>query len=532
VTDRASAPSPATPELVAVLDMGASAVRLVVAEILANRSIRTLEEASRGILLGRDTFSAGVINGRTMDAVGSALENFRHIMDSYGTPRVRAVATSAVREARNADVFLDQVQRRTGLAFEIINEAEESRLVLLAAEQLLGRRAEFRSAWTLLTEVGGGGTSLMLLKQGEPNRSAVYALGSVRLRQALDLKRHGHEVQLALLKRSITNVIEEIRRDIPLQRVRHMVALGGDIRFAAARILEKTTTRPANPTAGDELREIPRDAFLEFCAQIERMNGDQLIEQFRLPGVEAETLLPALLVYRTLLSETAARQIVVSNASLRTGLLLDLAETNGRVKADGFERQVLASADALGHKHRFDRAHGQHVEMLATQIFDLLRDDHGLGDRERLLLRVASLLHDIGIYVSLRAHHKHSQYLLSASQIFGLTDEETSVVANIARYHRRGLPQNSHPPYAALDRPDRLVVDKLAAILRLANALDAEHLQKVSAVRLLRGGRNWILEVEGDGDLTMEQLAATARSDMFANTYVHNLVIRIATERS
>jgi len=511
--------------------MGASAVRLVVAEILPNRSIRTIEEASRGIQLGRDTFSAGVINGRTMDAVGSALENFRHIMDGYGTPRVRAVATSAVREARNADVFLDQVQRRTGLVFEIINEAEESRLVLLAAEQLLGRRAEFRSAWTLLTEVGGGGTSLMLLKQGEPNRSAVYALGAVRLRQALDLKRHAHEVQLAILKRSITNVIEEIRRDIPLQRVRHMVALGGDVRFAAARILENTTGS-ANQPAGDEVREIPRDAFLEFCAQIERMNEDQLIEQFRLPAVEAGTLLPALLVYRTLLSETAARRIVVSNASLRTGLLLDLAQANSRLTADGFERQVLASADALGHKHRFDRAHGQHVEMLATELFDLLRDEHGLGDRERLLLRVASLLHDIGIYVSLRAHHKHSQYLLSASQIFGLTDDETAVVANIARYHRRGLPQNSHPPYAALDRQDRLIVDKLAAILRLANALDAEHLQKVTAVRLLRGTRNWILEIEGDGDLTMEQLAATARSDMFANTYVHHLVIRIATERS
>jgi exopolyphosphatase/guanosine-5'-triphosphate,3'-diphosphate pyrophosphatase len=531
VTDRSPTPQPAPSELVAVLDMGASAVRLVVAEVLPNRTIRTIEEASRGNRLGRDTFSSGVIHARTIEAVVSAVENFRRIMDGYGTLRVRAVATSAVREAKNADVFLDRVQQRTGIAFEIINEAEESRLVLLAAEQLLGRRTEFRSAWTLLTEVGGGGTSVMLLNQGEPNRSAVYALGSVRLRQALDLRRHTHDVQLALLKRSITNVIEEIRRDIPLRRVRHMVALGGDVRFAAARLLESGLAAAHQP-AGEDVREIPRDAFLEFCTQIERMNEDQLIETFQLPGVEAETLLPALLVYRTLLAETAARRIVVSNASLRTGLLLDLAEPDSRLKADGFERQVLASADALGHKHRFDRAHGQHVELLAAQLFDLLRNEHGLGDRERLLLRVASLLHDIGIYVSLRAHHKHSQYLLAASQIFGLTDEETAMVANIARYHRRGLPQTSHPLYAALDRRERLIVDKLAAILRLANALDAEHLQKVQAIRLVRTNGSWILELEGEGDLTMEQLAATARSDMFVNTYVHNLVIRIATERS
>jgi exopolyphosphatase / guanosine-5'-triphosphate,3'-diphosphate pyrophosphatase len=257
-----------------------------------------------------------------------------------------------------------------------------------------------------------------------------------------------------------------------------------------------------------------------------------LIERFRLPGVVAETLLPSLLVYRTLLSETAARKLVVSDASLRTGLLLDVAEAGGRLTAEDFERQVLASADALGHKLRFDRAHGRHVAMLATRLFDELRDEHGLGARERLLLQVAALLHDIGIYVSLRAHHKHSQYVLAASQIFGLTNEETAIVSNIARYHRRALPQQSHLPYVALDRRDRLIVDKLGAILRLANALDAEHLQKVKELKLLRRDRAWVLEVDGDGDLTMEQLATTARTDMFVETYGRELVIRSTGPRA
>src|SRR5262249_2473364 len=153
-------------------DMGASAVRLVVAEISPDRSIRTVEEASRGILLGRDTFSSGLIRSKTIDAVVAALENFRHIIEGYGTRRVRAVATSAVREARNVDVFLDRIQARTGIVFDIINEAEESRLVFLAVKHALGRRPAFRGAWALLTEVGGGSTSLMLLKGGEPNRSA------------------------------------------------------------------------------------------------------------------------------------------------------------------------------------------------------------------------------------------------------------------------------------------------------------------------------------------------------------------------
>ena len=172
------------------------------------------------------------------------------------------------------------------------------------------------------------------------------------------------------------------------------------------------------------------------------------------------------------------------------------------MSADDFEHQVLASAEAVGHRYRFDRAHGRHVAMLATSLFDQCREEHGLSGRERLLLQVAALLHDIGIYVSLRAHHKHSQYLLAALQIFGLSDDETAIVSNIARYHR------------------------LAAILRLANALDAEHLQKVRKIRLLRGDPAWILEADGEGDLTMEQLAATARADMFIETFGRSLTIR------
>ena len=117
---------------------------------------------------------------------------------------------------------------------------------------------------------------------------------------------------------------------------------------------------------------------------------------------------------------------------------------------------------------------------------------------------------------------------MAASQIFGLADNETAVVANVARYHRRATPQSSHVEYIELDRSDRLVVNKLAAILRVANALDAEHLQKVGDIHLVRGDKAWVLELDGTGDLTMEQMAATARSDMFVEVFGRRLIIRPA----
>ena len=509
--------SAADTELIGVLDMGASAIRLVVAEIDAKRTVRVIEEGSRGVLLGRDTFSTGAIRSQTAEAALDALAGFRHTMKSYGVQQVRAVATSAVREARNADMFLDRVQGRTGIRFEVINEAEESRLTYLAVRHTLRPHPAFKGTRTLLIEVGGGSTSLTVLRRGQPTRSGVYALGSVRLRQQLDLRRHSHDLQVALLRRYISNVVEEIRLEVPLDRITQMIAMGGDVLFAASQI--------DDPLAG-EGREVTRERFASFCDEVERFDEHTIVDRFRLPAVEAETLLPALLVYRTLLTETAAKTLVVSEASLRAGLLLDAAEPKTRGAIADFDRQVLTSAETLGHRYRFDHEHGRHVAMLATGLFDQLADEHGLGDRERLLLQVAALLHDIGIFVSLRAHHKHSQYILATSQIFGLSNEETAVVANIARYHRRALPQNSHVPFIALDRNDRLTVSKLAAILRVANALDAEHAQKVQGTRLVRGRSNWTLELDGNGDLTMEQLAATARADMFAATYGHEILLR------
>ena len=499
--------------------MGATAIRLVVAEVQPRQPVKILEEATRSVSLGRDAFSTGVIRSDTVDSALSALEGFRKILDTYGVVQMRAVATSAVREARNGDMFLDRIRGRTGIAFEIINEAEESRLVYLAVRQRLGNQPAFKGAWTLVVEVGGGSTDLTLLRRGRPNRSGVYGLGAIRMRQQLNLNRQAPEMQISLLKRYIANITEEIRVDIPLDRVTHVVAIGGDVRFAAAQVREREA---------DETRSLSREEFFAFCDQLEAMDQDAIADRFRLPAGEAETLVPALLVYRSLLTETGARRLVVSDASLRAGLLLDMAEPGGRLGAVDFERQVLASADALGVKYRYDRAHGRHVAMLSTKLFDELADEHGLGGRERLLLQVAALLHDIGVFVSLRAHHKHSQYLLASSQIFGLTDTETAMVANIARYHRRGLPQKSHLQYAALDGPARLIVNKLAAILRVANALDAEHLQKIKGVRVIRRGETWILEIDGAGDVTMERMVAKARADMVAETYGRQVSIRQA----
>src|SRR5215203_3874719 len=504
-----------TPTVLGVVDVGASAIRLVIAQVAPDSPPDILEESSRAVLLGRDTFSTGRIGGATMEAAIRALIGFRRLMDSYEVTKIRAIATSAVREASNAETFLDRVRIRSGLDVEVIDGSEESRLTYLAVRETLGRHPALLADAALLVEVGGGSVDVARLARGEPVQAGIYPLGSIRMAQRLGSWHGSHEQRVRLLSGQIEKVVGDVVDEIPVAECSFVVALGGDMRFVAARV-----------TGSDngDLVEMPRDAFLAFVEDLVKCDDDQLAERFRLSPVAAETLGPSMLVYRALVQQTAATTIVVPDVSLRDGLLLDLAGTADDVT--DFAPHVLASAAALGARYRYDAGHAAAVAQLAAQLFDVFAAEHALGRRDRLLLEVAALLHDIGQFISLRGHHKHSLYLLQASEIFGLSRDDMQVVGNIARYHRRGMPQKSHPEFMRLDRDERVRVTKLAAILRLANALDAEHEQKVSSIALQEQDGQWVLELTGRGDLTMERLAATSRADMIVEVFGRPVEVR------
>jgi exopolyphosphatase/guanosine-5'-triphosphate,3'-diphosphate pyrophosphatase len=503
--------------------MGASAIRLLVADAAPDGTLRILEEASRGVLLGKDTFTDGRIKAPTMQATVRVLKGFRRIMEGYGVVHCRAAATSAVREAINRDTFLDRVRLRTGIEVEVIDGPEENRLTYLAVREVLGDHEMLKRGNTILVEIGGGSADISFLRAGEPVFSGTYALGSIRMRQALASWRGTHERRVLLLRRHIHNVVEDIKREMPLREATHFIALGGDARFAASRL-----AGPEHLGEGARLRFVKEPAFIALCDQISGETVEGLVERFRLPLADAETLVPALLAYNALLLATSAEEVTIPEASLRAGILLDLAGGEDARRREDFSRQVLASAHAMGEKYRYDALHAENVARLAVRLFDELKAEHGLADQDRLLLEVASLLHDIGLYINRRAHHKHSLYILSVSDIFGLSRDDMDIVANVARYHRRAMPQKSHLLYMALDRDTRVRVGKLAAILRIANALDADHLHKVRDLTLVREEDEWILEVDGAGDLTMERLATLARSDLLTEVFGQRISFREA----
>jgi exopolyphosphatase / guanosine-5'-triphosphate,3'-diphosphate pyrophosphatase len=504
-------PSETAAKTVAAVDVGANALRMVVAEVFADGRIAVLEQLHRAVRLGQDTFRRGRLGGESMRAAVAVLRDYRQLLDLYRVEKVRAVATTAVREAANGETFLDRVFMATRLNVEVIDTSEESRLTVSAVCRAVGDALGVNRRRALIADVGGGSTLLTLLEDGEIASSQSLRLGSIRLQEMFATSEQSPRRSADLLRQHISNTISALQSVVPLDEIESFVAVGGDARFAARDV--------GSPADAAELALVDKAAFDELVDRCERHTAEELSKRYGLPFAEAETLNPALLVYQALLQKTKAGQMIVSHVSMRDGLLLELARQVTGKEDESLLKGIIHSATVIADKYRVDLGHASNVAEVAVRLFDLFQPDHGLGPRQRLLLRVAALLHEVGGFVSSRAHHKHSEYLIANAEIFGLNRNEIAMVALIARYHRRSVPRQSHPSYMALARESRVVVGKLAALLRVADALIRGHRRRESDIRFQRQGDELLVAIPGSPGLLLEQRAVDTKGDLLEDIY-------------
>ncbi len=496
---------------VAAIDVGANSLRMVIAEVLPDGHIEVIERLQRAVRLGQDTFRRARLGAQSMRAAISVLRDYRQMLDLYKVERVRAVATSAVREAANADTFLNRVFMATRLNLEVIGTSEESRLTVSAVLRVVGDAMGVRQGDSLIADVGGGSTLLTVLENGEIANSLSLRLGSIRLQEILSTSEEPPERSAELLRHQIANVITSLQASLPLRGTDAFVAVGGDVRFAG-RIIGK-------PTGSADLYTISREDFDRLVRRCVRHSAEELGKRYGLPFTDAETLVPALLVYQYLLHKTRANEMIVSRVSMRDGLLLELAHNVTGEEDRALGEGIIHSALLIAEKYRVDLEHAQKVADLSVRLFDVLQADHGLAPRFRLLLEVAGLLHEVGTFVSNQAHHKHSYYLIAHSEVFGLNRDEVELTAHIARYHRRSGPKPSHLEYMSLPRESRVTATKLASILRVADALVRGRGRQLHDPRFERRPDELIVYVPNVADLILEQRALAVKSDLFEDVY-------------
>jgi exopolyphosphatase/guanosine-5'-triphosphate,3'-diphosphate pyrophosphatase len=505
---------------VGVIDVGSSAIRMDIAEIAPGGAIRILESLQRPVKLGKDTFADGRIEGASIEDCVGIIRDFRHVLREYGIEsphQIEAVATSSVREADNRDAFLDRLYIATGIDVKLLEDAEVEHLIHLALQDLVRQEPGLQGADLLVLEVGGGMTRVLLVQGGHVTYSSAFRVGSLRMRETLETYQRPAEQVPAILDEHLQRTLRQMRQVVPTDRVPVVVALAGDAASAMNRLLpgyrERRMARMAleGPSLAESIVSLP---------------ADELMVRYQLPSQEAETAGHALFTYDRIGRAFQAREVVVTDGSLRRGLLLRLAGPAAGI--DRMSDPMAFSAAALARKYHTDEKHANHVADISQQLFREFQAEHQLSPRCEALLQTAAILHDIGAFVGVGSHHKHSQYLILNSEIFSLTKQDTTLVALMARYHRRALPLPSHPEYMALDRESRIIVLKLAALLRIADALDRSHTQKYRDLTFSREPPDFVITVPEVDDLTIERAALRDKGALFTAVYGLNVVLRHA----
>ena len=512
---------------VAVIDVGAASIRMAIAEIQPDHTIRQLESLIQAVHLGKDTFTTGEISRTTIEECVSVLRSYRRKLEEYGITRdedIRVVATSAVREASNRITFVDRIFVATGLFIETLDEAEVHRITYRGVQPLLRAQPSLFRSRAMVIEVGGGSTEVLTLEQGNVAYSHAFRLGSLRLFQILTSYRVPRSKARNIIEGEIHSHLEPFADLLQSETECNMVAMGGDIRFAAEEILKESASDAA-------LMELPIEKLAEFVDYVFSRTEEQIVAEFHLTYQDAETLGPALVANLRLAELLGVQRILVCNVNLREGLIRDMAEGRG-AWTDDFQKQIIRATWELAAKYDVDEEHARNVADLCRQLFRQLRKVHELEDRYETLLYVAAALHETGAYINTSSMHKHSMYLIMHSTLFGLTADDLQLVALVARYHRRSMPKTTHQPYASMDRIRRVIVSKLAAILRIAIALDASRNQRIRNLECRRIRNRLVITVPSVEDLSIEQIAVRRNRLFFEMIFGLEVLLRTQVKTS
>ncbi len=513
----------------AVIEIGSTGIRLLVAELpksdQSSHRVTVLDRSEFPVNIGRDVFTYGSISGETQSSCIQIINRYAEQLEAWGIEKEETVVigTSAVREAINRDPFVDRIKVRTGFTVRIIDGIEENRLRYIAVTECLkDANTYFQNDDTIVLEISGGSTEMLLLEKGRIAGAHSMRLGTIIIEQQIHaLAASLSDEQKAedgrrFLKDYIRNARAQLNAELNLNQVDRFIAVGHDMNIAAL-----FCGKDISPF----LWEIQRQDFEEFVNEVQNYSMDEVIAKFHLSYSDAQTFQLSLSAYKEFLKETSVTSLIVPETSIREGLLISQGTTVDEQLQKEFDDQIVAGASTLLRKYQGDEKHADFVRQISLKIYDCLENELGLTKHERLLLEISAILHDIGMFVRAREHNKHSHYIISQSEIFGLSREDLGIVAQIAGYHRgQKIPQDDSE-FKLQPRVIRLTILKLTAILRVADAMDRSHRQKFPDATISLGKDTMTIRVNTVDNLRLEKLAIKEKGEMFENVFGYKIVL-------
>ena len=505
-----------TPVVKAVIFLGADAVSMMVAEQNGDET-RILDVLSQPVELAHDVFNGGCITRDTMDRCVQIAQGYNELLAEYrlaAPVEVRLLATNILLDVRNRDTLVNRLQITCGMQLEVMDDGEMTRLLYMNTRALLDKHEELTTKRVLVLHVGPGNTRILLFDKGRISYYASYRMGAHRTGIAIGdaTEMAGTESESSLIREHIRGIMEQvvydIEDDLP-EPPDALIIFGPDFHVISS------------PLAQGE--GVTEEGLARLAHEIAATPPGQRQPRYKEDYASVCALLPAVLIYLAVVRDLEPRSIMCPAEEFSHAYLRNLMP--GRRDDLALEDEVVHFSVLLANHYRVDKAHGQQIRRLTMMLFDQLQEQHGLTRHDRLLLKVAAILHEVGSYINPKKHHQHSQYIILNSEIFGLSRADVEVVGLLARYHRHGAPTPAEPTYALLNQADRLRVQKLAALLRVAEAMERAHSRRIRSFTVRQNARRLELLVPDVADLTLENLALRTKGALFSDIFGLDIVL-------
>ncbi len=505
----------------AAIDIGSNSIHMLVVERGVAGSFRVLDREREMVRLGKSALGEGALSPKAMRRGLETLLRMTTLARLRGAREIVAVATSAVREASNGTDFLQQLRALAGLDVRVLTGEEEARLIYRAVQHAV----DLGEGVQLLVDIGGGSTEWCVVRRGELKSAQSVPLGSLRCAALLDGDPPSPR-SLDRLRLAIRESLARLRKPV---RVDRLIATSGTA-GCCGDLADHFAGRERGASPGG-LRELKRRDLEQVVERLRTMGRKQIAALPPVGEPRSGSILAGALLLEEVVRRAGVERLQLCDRALREGLVLEALGAPAQpapAAGDVRRRQVTELAErTIGLL-----PHSQQVARLALRLFDVTAPVHNLGEREREWLEYAALLHDIGGSIHFQNHHKHSQYLISTAALDAFDPREIEVIAHVARYHRGGVPSAKHESFAALKSWQQRAVERLAALLRIANALDRTHAARVVELYAsLKKRKKVIVEVLSPFDVELELAAAGQRADLFARCFRRRLAFRQGLER-
>lgn len=493
----------------AAIDVGSFELTMKIFEFSGKNGMKEIDCVRRRLDLGTDTYFNDKISNEKMDELCRTLNEFADRMRAYRVDEYKAYGTSAIRETANTTIIQDQVAQRTGIKIEVLSNSEQRFLgykAVAARGETFNRIIEDKTA---ILDIGGGSIQLSLFDRDTLVSTQNLRLGVLRLQEYLNR----FEVRSSRME----NLIDEMAM-AQLGTYKKIYLKDREINNL---IVMDDYISPCIVRENGSSAMLTVKDYAAFLNQIRSGSITQAAVSLQLSEEKVPLVfISAMLVVRI------AELMEVSNiwapgATLCDGIAYEFAEKNKLLHGiHDFEKDIVACSLNISKRYMGSKKRSETLENITTTIFDSMKKVHGLGKRERLYLRLASILHDCGKYIGMVNIGENSYQIIMATEIIGLSHLEREIVANVARFnYSRFVYYGQQSGSTRLDRDSYLIVAKLTAILRLASGLDRSHKQKLNGLKASLKGNKLILTVDTQEDITLEKGFFMLREDFFKEVF-------------